>query len=62
MEKVITGDWNGQPIWREKTAEDRLRKIISNEHIDPVFTRAQRESEATNIPVDRLRDFDNDTL
>lgn len=26
--KKITGDWDGEPIWREETAEDRLAEII----------------------------------
>ena len=25
-EKIITGWWNGEPIWRWKTAEDRLNE------------------------------------
>jgi len=34
MNKIkITGDWNGQPIWREETAEDRLRESFEEEKI-----------------------------
>ena len=28
MKTIITGDWNGLPIWREETAGDRLNQII----------------------------------
>jgi hypothetical protein len=24
MTRVITGEWDGQPIWREQTTEERL--------------------------------------
>jgi hypothetical protein len=29
--KIITGEWDGQPIWREETAEDKLQAIMAEE-------------------------------
>ena len=29
MNKIITGDWDGQPIWREQTAEEVLQKALA---------------------------------
>ena len=28
MEKIITGDWDGQPIWRYKTSAEKLLEEI----------------------------------
>jgi len=28
MEKVITGEWDGEPIWREKTLAERRAEVI----------------------------------
>jgi hypothetical protein len=35
MKKIITGNWGGEPIWREETAEDRLRhELNQNKRIE----------------------------
>ena len=31
IKKVITGDWDGEPIWREETSGERLLKVIEEE-------------------------------
>lgn len=30
-QKVITGDWDGEPIWRYKTAEEVLFEALSEQ-------------------------------
>ena len=37
MEKVITGDWDGQPIWREKTSADKLEEIIEENKNEKLY-------------------------
>lgn len=32
--KIINGYWDGQPIWRNETAEDRLMKALWEKGID----------------------------
>jgi len=33
MKKIITGNWEGQPIWREQTAGEALLEEIENNKI-----------------------------
>ena len=30
METKIVGEWDGEPIWREKTAQEKLLEIIED--------------------------------
>jgi hypothetical protein len=30
IERVITGFWDGQPIWRPMTSKEKLDKFIKN--------------------------------
>lgn len=35
MEKIITGEWDGQPIWRQKTAHDKLAEELNKPMSNP---------------------------
>lgn len=34
MVKIITGEWDGQPIWREKTAQEKLLDTLYNMEVE----------------------------
>lgn len=39
MEIIITGEWDGEPIWRYKTAEDRLIETLYEQRTTKQLTR-----------------------
>lgn len=44
MEKVITGNWNGEPIWRQKTAGEQLAELLEAEQYDKESMQREEET------------------
>lgn len=41
-EKVITGEWDGQPIWRTRTAEEVLLDLLKKKEDEKTKSLSQR--------------------
>lgn len=48
---VITGEWDGKPIWREKTAHEKLVGVLKDKWIEK-----QAKEEKKILKVDKLLD------
>lgn len=44
-DKIITGNWDGQPIWRQKMPSDYLAEEIEKNEKDKLLNKEQKQNE-----------------
>ncbi len=53
MEKIITGAWNEEPIWRPKTSAERLSDLLENKTEAELYLKLM-EGKITNKEFEEL--------
>jgi hypothetical protein len=53
MEKIITGNWDGEPIWRPKTSSEKLIEALDEE----MKVKVEKERDEYDDRLDEINPF-----